>query len=157
MTATDGLPTTTSRRGLLVGLAAGLPVVAFGVRGMLVDAARTHPGELARWIVGAALVNDLVVVPVILAAAWLGRRLVGRDLWPVVRAGLVTTGALALVGWPFVRGYGADPGNPSLLPRSYGAGLAAAIAAVWLVVAALALARRTRRRRHGTRRVDAGR
>lgn len=147
MTAGDGLPATTSRRGLLVGLAVGLPVIAFGVRGALVDGSRTHPGELARWIVGAAVVNDLVLVPVVLAAGWLGRRLVPRDLWPSVRAGLVTTGVLALVAWPFVRGYGADPRNPSLLPRSYGAGLAAAIAVVWVVVAALSLARRARERR----------
>ena len=53
-----GLPETTSRRGLLVGLAVGLPVIAYGVRGLLVDADRTQPAELARWIVGAAVVND---------------------------------------------------------------------------------------------------
>lgn len=150
MTPTDDLPATTSRRGLLVGLAVGVPVIAFGVRGAIVDGARTHPGELARWIVGAAIVNDLVLVPVVLAAGWLARRLVPGDLWPAVRAGLVTTGVLALVGWPFVRAYGADPRNPSLLPRSYGAGLTAAIAVVWLVVAVVAavtLARRARRRR----------
>lgn len=148
MTAAGDLPATTSRRGLLVGLAMGLPVIAFGVRGALVDGARTHPAELARWIVGAAVVNDLVVVPVVFAVGWLARRLVPGDLWPAVRAGLVTTGVLALVGWPFVRGDGADPRNPSLLPRSYGAGLAAAITAVWVVVAVLALARRARRRHH---------
>lgn len=157
MTAAGDLPATTSRRGLLVGLAVGLPVIAFGVRGALVDGARTHPAELARWIVGAAVVNDLVVVPVVLAVGWLARRLVPGDLWPAVRAGLVTTGVLALVGWPFVRAYGADPRNPSLLPRSYGAGLAAAIAAVWVVVAVLAFARRARtRHRPGERGVRGG-
>lgn len=153
----DDPPTTTSRRGLLAGLALGLPIMAYGARGVVVDGALTHPAELARWVVGAAAVNDLVLVPVVLGAGWLGRRSVPGDLWPAVRAGLATTGVLALVGWPFLRGYGADPGNPSLLPRDYGAGLAAAVAAVWTVVAALALVRRARRRRHGGEALRAGR
>lgn len=151
MSAPD--PRTTSRRGLLVGLAVGVPVMAYGVRGVFVDAARTHPAELARWVVGAAIVHDLVLVPAVLAVGWLGRRLVPPAHWPLVRAGLLTTGVLALVGWPFVRGYGATPRNPSLLPRDYGAGLAAAIAAVWLAVAVLAVVAALRRRYQARRAV----
>jgi hypothetical protein len=143
-------PDTTSRRGLLVGLALGLPVIAYGVRGVVVDGARTHPAELTRWIVGAAAVNDLVLVPAVLAVGWAAHRVTPAWLWPAVRAGLQTTGVLALVAWPFVRGYGRDPANPSLLPRDYAGGLVAAIAVVWLVVAVRAAVRavttRARRR-----------
>ena len=128
-------PDTTSRRGLIVGLVLGLPIIGYGVRGALVDADDTHPAELARWIVGAAVVNDLVVVPAVIVVGWLGRRATPGWAWPAVRGGLVVTGALALVAWPFVQGYGRDPTTPSLLDRDYGAGLAAAVAAVWLVVA----------------------
>ena len=131
-----GLPETTSRRGLLIGLALGLPVAGYGLRGAIVDAADTHPPELARWVIGAALLHDLVVVPVAAAVALLLRRVTPRRAWPPVRAGLAATAILALVGWPFVRGYGDDPTNPSLLPRNYCAGLATAIGVVWLVVAA---------------------
>lgn len=131
-----GLAETTSHRGLLIGLGLGLPVIGYGIRGALVDAADTHPPELARWVVGAALVHDLVVVPLAVAVALLVRRLTPPRAWPPVRAGLAATGVLALVGWPFVRGYGRDPTNPSLLPRNYGAGLAVAIGVVWLTVAA---------------------
>jgi hypothetical protein len=130
-----GLPETTSRRGLVIGLALGVPLIGHGLRGAVVDAADTHPSELARWVIGAALVQDLVVVPVAIAIALLARRFTPRRAWPPVRAGLAATGILALVGWPFVRGYGDDPTNPSLLPRNYGAGLAAAIGVVWLAVA----------------------
>lgn len=133
-------PETTSRRGLLVGLGLGLPIIAFGLRGALVDGARTHPAELARWIVGAAVVNDLVVVPVVLGIGWAGRRVVPPRLWPTVRAGLLVSGVLALMAWPFVRGYGVDPANPSLLPRDYGGGLAGAIGLVWLAVAVVCVA-----------------
>jgi len=130
------LPETTSRRGLLVGLALGLPVIAFGLRGVLVDAARTHPAELARWIVGSAVATDLVVVPGVIAVAAVAHRFIPRSWWPTVRTALMVTGALALVAWPFVRGYGRDPANPSLLSRDYLGGLAVAMSVVWAVAAA---------------------
>lgn len=142
-------PETTSRRGLLVGLVLGLPVLAYGVGGVVVDAARTHPGELARWMVGANLANDLLVVPAALVVGRVGRRLTPDRWWPVVRGGLVASGVLVLVAWPFVRGYGRDPANPSLLPRDYGAGLVAALAVVWLVVAATTVVVVLRGRRRG--------
>jgi hypothetical protein len=147
----SGLPETTSRRGLLIGLALGLPVMGYGLRGAIVDAADTHPSELTRWVIGAALVHDLMVVPVVVATALLVRRFVPRCAWPPVRAGLAATGILALVGWPFVRGYGADPTNPSLLPRDYGAGLTAAIGVVWLAVAAWVAWGYIRARNHHSR------
>jgi hypothetical protein len=134
--SSTGLPATTSRRGLVVGLVLGLPLLAWGVRGILLDAARTHPAELVRWVVGAALITDLVVVPGVVVAASAARRITPARWWPAVRAALTITGSLALVAWPFVRGYGRDPANPSLLPRDYAGGLAAAVAAVWLVTAA---------------------
>jgi hypothetical protein len=130
-----GLPETTSRRGLLVGLAVGLPVIAYGVRGMLVDADRTHPAELARWIVGAAVVNDALVVPLAMGAAWLARRITPARAWLPVRSGLLATGVVLLVAWPFVRGYGRDPTIPSLLERNYAVGVTAAIGATWVAVA----------------------
>ena len=140
MSAT-GLPATTSRRGLLVGLALGLPLLAVGVRGVAVEAARTHPAELTRWVVGSALVADLVVVPGVIVAAAAARRVTPVGWWPAIRAALIVTGALGLVAWPFVRGYGRDPANPSLLPRDYAGGLAAAVGAVWLITAASLAAR----------------
>jgi hypothetical protein len=139
---------TTSRRGLIVGLVLGLPIIGYGVRGALVDAADTEPAELATWIVGSAVVDDLLLVPLVLGVGFVARRLVPAVAWPAVRAGLIVTGALCLVAWPFVRGYGRDPSIPSLLNRNYGAGLTAAVAIVWAGVAVwLAVAMAFRRRR----------
>jgi hypothetical protein len=136
VTDSDG---TTSRRGLLVGLALGLPVIAYGIRGVLVDASDTHPAELARWIVGSAVGHDLVLLPIVAGLAWLLRRLTPSAAWPVVRAGAFAVGVLALTAWPFARGYGRSAGNPSLLPRNYVLGpaaVAAAVAVATLVAAA---------------------
>lgn len=128
---------TTSARGLVVGLVLGLPVIAYGVRGALVDAADTHPAELARWMIGTALAGDFLAVPLALALGAVGRRFVPMWAWPAVRAGLFVTGVLVLVAWPFVRGYGTSRTVPSLLARDYAAGLAVAVTVVWVAVAAL--------------------
>ena len=140
-------PATTSTRGLLAGLAVGVPVMAYGIRGALVDGADTHPAELARWIVGSAVVHDLVLVPLVAVTAWAVRRAVPDRWWGPVRAGLVVSGVLSLVAWPVVAGFGRDPRNPSLFPRDYGTGLAVALAATWLAVAAILVARRLVARR----------
>jgi hypothetical protein len=136
---------TTSTRGLLAGLAVGVPVMAYGIRGVLVDAADTHPAELARWIVGSAVAHDAVLLPLVALSAWALRRITPAGWWPAVRAGAITTGVLALVAWPVVGGYGRDPRNPSLFPRDYGLGLAVTVALVWLAVAAIGGARWLRR------------
>lgn len=138
-------PDTTSRRGLIAGLALGVPVIAYGMRGVLVDASDTNPAELARWIVGAAVVNDLVLLPLAGVVGYALRRVSPPAAWPIVRAGALTIGVLTLVAWPFVRGYGRDPANPSLLPRDYGLGLAV-VAAVVATVTAIAAVVVTRRR-----------
>jgi hypothetical protein len=145
------LPETTSRRGLLVGLALGLPVIAYGLWGVLVDADRTHPAELARWVVGSAVATDLLVVPAMIAIGALARRATPGPWWPTVRAALMVSGSLVLVAWPFVRGYGDDPANPSLLPRDYPAGLAIAVAVVWALAAAHLAWRRAAARRRDQR------
>jgi hypothetical protein len=138
------LPETTSRRGLLVGLALGVPVMAYAVRGAVVDEHLTHPFELARWIVGLAVVHDVMLVPVVLAVGIALRRVVPAVAWPPVRAGLLTSAVLCAVAWPFVRGYGRSATIPSLFPRNYATGLLAALAVVWLLVAAWWLIARRR-------------
>jgi len=132
----------TSRRGLIAGLVLGVPVVAYALRGALVDAHLTHPAELARWIVGLAVLHDLVLVPVVLALGAALRCHVPALTWHPIRVALLTSAVLIAVGWPFVRGYGRDPNIPSLLPRDYRAGLLAAVALVWLAAAVWIVIRR---------------
>jgi hypothetical protein len=132
--------------GLWIGLALGTPLIAWGVRGVLVESGRTHPGELARWIIGSAVVHDAVLLPVVLLAGVLARRAVPAAAWPPVRWALATSGVVALVSWPFVRGYGRNPRNPSLLPRDYGRGVLVTLALVWFAAATIAVVQRRRAR-----------
>jgi hypothetical protein len=136
-----------SSGGLWIGLILGGPVIAFGIAGAVNDADRTHPAELARWVLGAALAHDLVFAPLVLASGWTLARIKRGRRPRSVHWALATSVVLALFAWPFVRGYGRSATVPSLLPRNYGRGLLAYIAAVWLVAVAMALGAHVRQRR----------
>jgi hypothetical protein len=138
---------TTSRRGLVVGLVLGVPIMLFGIRGAVIDAHDTHPAELGRWLIGVAVVHDLVVLPMVGALAWAVRRAVPAVAWPAARAGAIAAGTLVVVSWPFARGYGASAGNPSLLSRDYVVGPLLAVAAIVAVTAVAAVVAVVRQRR----------
>ena len=135
-------------RGLWLGVLLGAPLLLLGVKDVFDQASRTHPFELARWVVGAALVLDLVVLPVSLLV---GRSIRGR---PALRWAMSSSAITLLVAWPYVRGYGRSRGNPSLLPRDYGTGTSLAIAAT--VVAAGAWAVLATRRAHAQAKSSTG-
>jgi hypothetical protein len=120
--------------GLTLG-AVGWSVMAFGVWSLWHDAGRTHPGEWIKWFAGAALVHDFVVAPIVFVIAiGLGKTLAQR-FRRAVQFALVATGIFALISWPFVRGYGRSPANPSILPNNYARGLLIVLAVVWALTA----------------------
>jgi hypothetical protein len=139
----DGRP-----RGRLAwaGVAAGWAVMVVGVVGLLADGDRTRPANAARFVLGAALVHDLLLAPLVVAIGLAVNRLAPRRWRPVAQGALIVSGVAVLFSWPFVRGYGRVSANPSILPGDYGAGLATVLAAVWVVAALLVLAGRRRRR-----------
>ncbi len=134
-----------------VGLTLGWGVMAYAVRGALMDSGGTNPSQLVRWVIGGALLHDLVVAPIVTgiavllawrAPAWWGKPLAAASALAAI---------VVLFSWPVVRGYGRHPGNSSTLPRDYAAGLALVLGAVWVVTLAV-IGFRAVRRRHG----DAG-
>lgn len=130
------------------GVALGWVVAAVGIWGLLSDAERTRPRESVRFVVGAALVHDLVLAPVVVLAGWVLAKAVPPRIRGPVQAALVVSAMVALFSVPFVRGYGRAVTNPSILPRNYGAGLAVTLGAVWAAAAA-AVALRCWRARGG--------
>jgi hypothetical protein len=124
--------------GFWLGLVVGWATMGFGLAGLLSEADDTRPGDLARWFLGGAVAHDALAAPVVCGAGWLLARAVPRSVRAPVAGGLVVTAAVVLYGWPFLRGYGLSPDNPSALPLDYAAGLATVLAAVWLVSGGLA-------------------
>jgi hypothetical protein len=134
---------------IVTGAVVGAGFAAVGVASLLQESHDTHPLVTARWVVGLALAHDLVLVPLVLLVGVAVRRFVPDRSRSLVAGGLLVSGALVLVAWPLVRGYGRSAGNPSILPRDYGRGLLVALASTWALVLVLHLVRRIRPRPGG--------
>jgi hypothetical protein len=119
--------------------AVGWAVIVAAVIGAFGDRRDAQPTQLGRWLAGSALLHDLVWLPfVAIVGALLARVARGRVPRAVTWA-LATSAVLIVISWPFVRGYGRNRNNPSLLPRSYTWGLVAYLAVTWML-AGLAMA-----------------
>ncbi|MFJ6934736.1 hypothetical protein [Streptomyces sp. NPDC101132] len=120
----------------------GLGVLLIGIGGWHL-AAQPDPYAVLVWLGGALVLHDGVLAPLVLAVGLLVAALPAR---PVVRAALVTAGALVLVTLPLLLRPGAPP-NPSALPLPYGRNLLLVLAAVAVCATAAALLARLRSRR----------
>lgn len=116
-------------------MALGWVVIAIGVWGALGHInhfAGTIPWfQLAKWTVGLALLNDLVVAPLICLVALFIAKVVPARLRPVLASAAIITGPVTLMAIPAVRRYGAIPGSDSILPGEYGKGLIITLAVIW--------------------------
>lgn len=131
------------------GMAVGGAVMAFGVRGLVSHRAGVMPTNPPRWALlalGVNVVHDLVVVPVVLVAGLIVARLVPASVRALVQAGLISSAMVTLYALPLVLRLGAEPANPTILPRDYRWGLGVLLVGIWAVVAVLAVVARRRRR-----------
>jgi len=126
-------------RGVLIAL--GVGAMAWGLRGIVVEADRVHPLSFGKWFVGALVAHDFVIAPIvfILAAFVLPR--VRPPYRACLQSGLIVSGVLVLVSIPFVGGYGRRADNASTLPLDYGRNLVVLLTVVWVVTFAVAAAR----------------
>jgi hypothetical protein len=134
---------------IVAGSLTGAALATVGVVSLLRESADTHPGAVVRWVIGLAILHDLLLAPVVLVIG-AGLRRWAPKAW--VAAALLVSGVVTLVAWPFVRGYGRLANNPSILPRNYGRGLAIVLALTWFVAGAGALVVRLTARRRGRHR-----
>jgi hypothetical protein len=127
--------------GFWVSAAIGWVVIGIGLRGIFEKHVDTRPGQLARFVVGGALLHDLFVAPLVILAAVLVARAVPGRARPFVQAALVVTAVVALFAYPLVRAYGLATNNPTSLPHNYAANLLVVLGLVWAMAAALAFRR----------------
>jgi hypothetical protein len=116
----------------------GILVMGFGIYGLIDNADETQPDQWIRWFLGSALAHDFVLAPVVAAVSVLVARRVPTRYRAIVQGALIASGIVALIAYPFVRGYGRRPGNPSALPNNYLIGLLVVVALVWVVASFLA-------------------
>lgn len=142
-------------RGFWVGLALGVPFLAYGIRGAVDGLPGVQLTSFLRWFVGSAVVHDLVLGPSVCLLGVLVVRLVPPTARAPVQAVLFAGGVTALVAWPFVRGYGVTSGEPSFLSRNY----TASVLTIWagcLVAGVAWTAVSARRRRIRSRTSEEG-
>ncbi|MGB7806062.1 MAG: hypothetical protein WBM72_10705 [Actinomycetota bacterium] len=133
-----------------IGCVVGGACIVFGLVSLFAHAGSTKPGNFALFFVGLALVHDLLLVPVVLAVAWVLRRAAPEVARGLLLGAVAVSAIVVAFTLPALRGWGAQPDNPSFLPRNYAFGLVVSLTVVWLVVAWIA----ARRIRSGHRRLS---
>ncbi|HEX3425783.1 MAG TPA: hypothetical protein VHT30_06605 [Acidimicrobiales bacterium] len=121
--------------------AIGWAVIAYGIRGMLHHHLDTRPASLVDFLVGGAVLHDLLWVPLVLLLGVAVTRLVPPLFRDIVQAALIVSGSLVAFSYPLVRDFAANLHNPSSLPHNYTANLLLVLGAVWLIAAVVALRR----------------
>jgi hypothetical protein len=118
----------------------GWAVIVFALHGLIADANQTNPGALFRILVGLNIVNDALVAPLLVAVAFLGRRVVPR--WAVVPLdiGLITSAVVLLYAYPLLGDWGRTArAGYSRLPWDYAQNVGVVLGAIWFVCALMAL------------------
>jgi len=144
VSATDERPQPSDHRAgpaFWVSAVVGWVVIGVGIRGLVSHRLDTRPANLATFVVGGALLHDLVIAPVVLLAAVALTRLLPSRARATVEAALVITGVLALFSYPLVRAYGLATHNPTSLPRDYALNLTIVLGLVWAVAAVTLIVR----------------
>lgn len=134
-----------------VGLAVGVAIMAWGVR-LFLEAAPSRSARrgLATWIVGADLLHDLIVAPLVLAVGWLLARLVPARWRGPVHVGVVASASILLLAALPLVGSAEDAGNPTIQPLDYRTSTLTALALVWAAIGTWAAVRAARARRMRT-------
>ncbi|MDP3891913.1 hypothetical protein [Nocardioides sp.] len=112
--------------------AAGTLLAAYGIFLLLTRQDVTQIAGAVVWLVAGVLVHDAVLAPLVLAAGWVGARLLPRPARAPAAVGFVVIGSVTLLAVPVLGRFGARSDNPTLLDRPYGAG--------WLLIAGLVTA-----------------
>lgn len=131
-------------------IVAGTATMLWAVIGVFVEADQSNPRNWLGWVLGAALVHDLVLLPCVLAVGAAIVFVPGRAKRAWLRWGLAVASVITLATFPVAMRWGASPTDPSELPLP----VARNLAVMWAVVVpgALIVGALVDRRREGTHR-----
>ncbi len=118
-------------RAFWVALVLGGAVIAYGVGGALAESHRTQPAVLARWVLGALAVHDLLLAPLVGVAGLLVVRVVPRVARAPVQAGLLASVVVVAVAIPALASLSERPGNPTVHPIDYRSATLTVLGVVW--------------------------
>jgi hypothetical protein len=129
--------------GFWVALVLGFGVMGVAIGGALGDLTTESFGSWGKWIIGADLVNDFLILPLV-AGIGVGLTKVPLGRWRApVQAGLFASAIVLIVGYPGIRELSASS-NPTIQPLNYTTATPTVLGAVWAVVLAWAVLRHRR-------------
>lgn len=138
-----------NRRLFSVMAVIGWLVMSYGVYGLMINAAQTHPASWLLWFLGGIVVHDFLIAPVVVGVGVLVSRAVPDDFRGPVQGALVAGGIVALTALPYVLGFGRSSSNPSALPNNYATALLTLLLFIAAGAAGLVALRRRRQGAQG--------
>jgi hypothetical protein len=138
-----GRKATPHRVGAGLFLAAGVAIFAYGVFGMLRNAAVTTPLATLGILVLTILINDLLLLPFVILVGILTTFVPSRLRSPL-RAALLISGTVILLGLWGIEGQirNVQPGNATILPNRYPGSVFLLLSPIWALFTLHTLATR---------------
>ncbi len=136
-----------------VFIALGFALMAFSLVGVFREADQADPGNWIPWLVGAAVVHDAVLLPLVVLVGFGFAAIGPPGLRACLRWAVAVGAVVTLATWPVVRRFGANPDDPSELPLPAGRNLVVlwVVLLVGALVVGVAVELRGRRRSAGGR------
>ncbi|PZS29133.1 MAG: hypothetical protein DLM59_13240 [Pseudonocardiales bacterium] len=127
--------------------------IGYGVFRILGNQSVSQPLKLAPWLIGAIVLHDFVLTPIVLSIGLVLTRFVEPRARRYIQGGLVTGALVTAIAIPLIYRRGKNLPGKALLERNYAANLALIIAMIAAVTAA-AYAVRVMRDRRDQRGID---
>lgn len=130
-------------------VAAGLALGLVGAGLLLTGVDLGTLALLALWLVGAVVIHDGLVSPLVIGVGWVLHHTVPARARRYLQGGLVAAALITVVAVPMIAQQGAQLASKALLQQNFGSNLAllvGLVAAVSLLLYAVRVARDARRR-----------
>ena len=119
--------------GRVVAIAGGVVLAAYGAVRLLTDVPGASLLRLVVWLVGALVISDLLVSPLVVAVGVTLRRWLPDRGRRYVQAFLIMAAMITLVAVPMIYLQGSAPPEKALLNQDFGANLAILLALAALI------------------------
>lgn len=127
--------------------ASGILLGLFGVFRLVTEVPIGNLLILAGWMIGAVIIHDGILSPVVIAVGWFIARVVPARGRRYVQGGLVAGGLITVVAIPLILHAGQEPASKAILQQNFGGNLTillGVVAAASLVLYAVRVARDTK-------------
>ena len=135
----------------IVLAAAGILLLLYGAISLLTNVDVGTLLLLALWLIGAVVIHDGIVSPLVIGVGWALHRVVPPRARRYVQGGLIAAGLITVVAIPMIAQQGALPASKALLQQSFGGNLTLLLGIVGAVSLLLYAVRVARDGRHSVR------